>query len=108
MPTKLFVWICGGIGRSKTKPLIGTAIKQTLVDDRTHRTGQKKPVDVVRIIVKNSVEERILALQEQKKTLAATALGDEAAGRIGRLTVHELIGLFGTITKDREGNIRVE
>jgi SNF2 family DNA or RNA helicase len=58
--------------------------------------------------VKNSVEERILALQEQKKTLAATALGDEASGRIGRLTINELLGLFGKITRDREGNMRVE
>lgn len=82
--------------------------RHTFPNDRAHRTGQKKPVDVKRIIVKNSVEERILALQEQKKTLAATALGDEASGRIGRLTINELLGLFGKITRDREGNMRVE
>jgi len=54
---------------------------------------------VARIIVKDSVEERILELQEKKKTLAAAALGDEADGRIGKLTIRELLGLFGTVTK---------
>ena len=84
----------------KIKLLIGTK-KLTLAfsNDRCHRTGQTKPVDVARIIVKNSVEERILELQEKKKALAAAALGDEANGRIGRLTMTELLGLFGTVTK---------
>jgi SNF2 family DNA or RNA helicase len=58
--------------------------------------------------VKESVEERILALQEKKKELAAAALGDEASGRIGRLNLRELVGLFGTITRDSYGNMRVE
>lgn len=61
-----------------------------------------------RIIVKNSVEERILALQEKKKTLAAAALGDEPSGRIGRLSVRELVGLFGRVTRDEHGDMRVE
>lgn len=58
--------------------------------------------------MKESVEERILALQEKKKELAAAALGDEASGRIGRLNLRELVGLFGTITRDNDGNMRVE
>jgi SNF2 family DNA or RNA helicase len=67
-----------------------------------------KPVSVARIIVKESVEERILELQEKKKTLAATALGDEADGRIGRLNWRELVGLFGTVSKDNDGSLRVD
>jgi SNF2 family DNA or RNA helicase len=58
--------------------------------------------------VKESVEERILALQEKKKELAAAALGDKASGRVGRLNLRELVGLFGTITRDNYGNMRVE
>jgi len=76
--------------------------------DRAHRTGQTKPVSVARIIVKRSVEERILELQEKKKALAATALGDEAAGRIGRLNLRELVGLFGTVSKGNDGSLRVD
>ena len=54
------------------------------------------------------MEERILALQEKKKTLAAAALGDEPSGRIGRLSVRELVGLFGRVTRDEHGDMRVE
>ena len=54
------------------------------------------------------MEERILDLQEKKKTLAAAALGDDSQGRIGRLSLAELVGLFGTVTKDRQGNMRVD
>ena len=54
------------------------------------------------------MEERILELQEKKKTLAATALGDEANGRIGRLSLRELVGLFGTVSKDNNGSLRVD
>ena len=75
---------------------------------RAHRTGQTKSVFVSRIIVKDSVEERILALQEKKKMLAAAALGDDASGRIGRLNLRELVGLFGTVTSDGYGGMRVE
>ena len=138
VPIMLTSLKCGGVGLNLTGMLCSPALRLTIVankvicmdlwwnwqienqaidrhvpnlilaNNRAHRTGQKKPVDVARIIVKNSVEERILALQEQKKTLAATALGDEASGRIGRLTINELIGLFGTITRDREGNMKLE
>ena len=34
--------------------------------DRVHRIGQKRPVRVMRFLVKDSIEERIVALQEAK------------------------------------------
>jgi non-specific serine/threonine protein kinase len=37
--------------------------------DRTHRIGQEKPVFVYKLIVRDSVEEKILQLQERKKNL---------------------------------------
>lgn len=33
--------------------------------DRLHRIGQTKPVEVQRIVIPNSIEQRILALQEK-------------------------------------------
>ncbi|MEG2564414.1 MAG: DEAD/DEAH box helicase [Bacilli bacterium] len=38
--------------------------------DRTHRIGQKNTVEVVRLICKGTIEERILELQEKKKILS--------------------------------------
>ncbi|HEX5656338.1 MAG TPA: DEAD/DEAH box helicase [Polyangiales bacterium] len=53
--------------------------------DRAHRIGQDRPVLVHRLIATDSVEERILALQERKRTLASVATdGGEAALGITR------------------------
>ncbi|KAL2608935.1 hypothetical protein R1flu_027508 [Riccia fluitans] len=43
--------------------------------DRAHRIGQKKTVHVSRFTMKNTIEGRILALQERKRELVASALG---------------------------------
>ena len=44
--------------------------------DRTHRIGQTKVVDVIKIVCKNTVEERILELQERKKMLSDKIIED--------------------------------
>lgn len=41
--------------------------------DRVHRIGQKEDVKIVRLIARNSIEERVLELQERKKKLATEA-----------------------------------
>jgi superfamily II DNA or RNA helicase len=48
--------------------------------DRAHRIGQDRPVMVYRLVAVDTVEERILALQERKRTLAAAALGGGGGG----------------------------
>jgi SNF2 family DNA or RNA helicase len=53
--------------------------------DRAHRIGQDRPVLVHRLVASESVEERILALQEKKRALSAVATdGAEAAAGITR------------------------
>ena len=48
--------------------------------DRVHRIGQTKPVKAIRFIIKDSIEERIVQLQDKKKLVIAGALdGDTAA-----------------------------
>ena len=37
--------------------------------DRTHRIGQKNPVNTIKLVVKNSIEEKILELQKRKQGL---------------------------------------
>ena len=47
--------------------------------DRTHRIGQDKPVMIYRMVSRDTVEERILELQQRKQELAAAVLSDGAA-----------------------------
>ncbi len=59
---------------------------------RAHRIGQDRPVMVHRMVAKDTVEERILALQDKKRRIADVALGeaDQAAG----ITREELLALL--------------
>lgn len=66
--------------------------------DRAHRIGQQKPVEVHRILVPNTVEDRILALQEKKRELIEGALDEKASQSIGRLGTRELGFLFDVPT----------
>jgi SNF2 family DNA or RNA helicase len=59
---------------------------------RAHRIGQERPVMVHRLVAKDTVEERILALQEKKRNLADVALGD--ADHAGGITKAELLALL--------------
>ncbi len=60
--------------------------------DRAHRIGQERPVLVHRLVAKDTVEERILALQEKKRTIAEAAVGDAAgAAEITRADLLELL-----------------
>lgn len=60
--------------------------------DRAHRIGQDRPVMVYRLVAEETVEERILALQEAKRAVAGAALGD--AGRAASLTRDDLLALL--------------
>ncbi|URE25966.1 SNF2 family N-terminal domain [Musa troglodytarum] len=63
--------------------------------DRAHRIGQTHPVTVSRLMVRDTVEDRILALQEKKREMVASAFGeDESGNRQTRLTVEDLNYLF--------------
>ncbi len=52
--------------------------------DRAHRIGQNKPVLVQRLVALETVEERILNLQEIKRGLAAAAFGEGAGANLTR------------------------
>jgi superfamily II DNA or RNA helicase len=60
--------------------------------DRAHRIGQERPVMVYRMVAKDTVEERIFALQEKKRRLADVALGN--ADHAGGITREELLALL--------------
>ncbi|KAJ3273636.1 hypothetical protein HDV01_004245 [Terramyces sp. JEL0728] len=91
---------CGGVGLNLT-----AASRVILLDlwwnpsvedqaiDRVHRIGQTKEVKVYRLAVDDSVEDRILVLQDQKRALADGALG-HGEFKLPRLTREDLRFLF--------------
>ena len=60
--------------------------------DRAHRIGQDKPVMVYRMVARDTVEERILELQERKRQLANAALSE--AGGATSITRDDLLALL--------------
>ena len=60
--------------------------------DRAHRIGQENPVFVHRLVARDTVEERILALQERKRALADAALGE--ANQATAISRDELLALL--------------
>lgn len=64
--------------------------------DRAHRIGQQKPVQVHRLLVQETIEERIVAIQEQKRQFVDAALDEGESKQLGRLSLQDLQYLFGT------------
>ena len=61
--------------------------------DRAHRIGQERPVMIYRLVADDTVEERILALQDHKRALGEAALGE--ADQAARLSRDDLLQLLG-------------
>ena len=61
--------------------------------DRAHRIGQDKPVFVYKLLMRDSVEEKILQLQERKRTLVKNLISTEA-GFFKALTADDIAALF--------------
>ena len=66
---------------------------QNQATDRAHRIGQRNQVTVYRMIVKGTIEEKILAMQEAKKDLADAILSGESESLFS-LSNEELLELL--------------
>ena len=91
----------GGVGLTLTAadyvylvdPWWNPAAEQQAID-RSHRIGQVNKVFAYRMICKDTVEEKILQLQERKRSLAAGLVTDEA-GFVKHLSQDDVAFLFG-------------
>ncbi|XP_067615114.1 transcription termination factor 2 [Eurosta solidaginis] len=63
--------------------------------DRIYRVGQKKDVIIYKFMCKDTVEERIRALQEHKMSIADGVLTGARSSEGSKLTMEDLRGLFG-------------
>ena len=64
--------------------------------DRTHRIGQTKTVEVIKLISIGTIEEKIIALQEKKKALSDMMIEGEQRSEmvLSKLSSDELLNLF--------------
>lgn len=90
----------GGVGLNLTAadyvfiidPWWNPAVEQQAVD-RTHRIGQTKTVFTYKFITKDTVEEKILSLQQRKKELAGSIITTEESF-IKTIDVNEIVELL--------------
>lgn len=89
----------GGVGLNLTAaeyvfildPWWNPAVEAQAID-RTHRIGQNRTVFAYRLIARDTVEERVLELQERKRELARSVIGGRDSGG---LTREDLLFLLG-------------
>lgn len=64
--------------------------------DRAHRFGQKNTVEVIKLVAKDTIEEKIILMQEDKKELIQSLMdGKSMDGKVlKRLSEEEIIKLF--------------
>jgi superfamily II DNA or RNA helicase len=60
--------------------------------DRAHRIGQTRPVFVYKLVAENTVEEKVIELQEKKKELFDSVV--EGAAPVGGLSLDDIRSIF--------------
>ncbi|MBD1426919.1 DEAD/DEAH box helicase [Sphingobacterium arenae] len=91
----------GGVGLNLTEadyvylidPWWNPAIENQAID-RSHRIGQQKNVVAVRLICRDTVEEKMMHLQKKKNKLAQTLIKTDKLF-LDRVSKHDLLGILG-------------
>ncbi|HEU5033402.1 MAG TPA: DEAD/DEAH box helicase [Mycobacteriales bacterium] len=101
-PVFLISLRAGGFGLTLTEadyvfvldPWWNPAVEQQAVD-RAHRIGQNRPVMVYRLVATDTIEEKVVALQQRKRELFARVVDDGGAVDAA-LTAEDIRGLFAS------------
>jgi SNF2 family DNA or RNA helicase len=70
--------------------------------DRAHRLGQKRTVNIYRLITKNSLEERIMGLQSWKVRVAKTVVSQQNASIKSMGEAGDILGLLASSVEQSE------
>ncbi|MBW9148244.1 DEAD/DEAH box helicase [Clostridium sp. CM028] len=64
--------------------------------DRAHRIGQKKTVEVIKLIARGTIEEKIFKLQQKKKQIVESVINDETGAELflSQMSQNEIEDLF--------------
>ena len=100
---------CGSLGLNLTaasrvvilEPFWNPFVEEQAID-RVHRLNQTVDVVVYKLTIKDTVEARILDLQEKKRALANAAIEGKA---VGKLSMKDILNLF---KRDAEHDLRHE
>jgi SNF2 family DNA or RNA helicase len=63
--------------------------------DRAHRIGQKKTVYIVKMIASNTIEERVLQLQQKKQLVIDATIGTTDSQIVNNLTYDDVKSIIG-------------
>ena len=66
---------------------------ETQAIDRTHRIGQDKHVNVYRLVSEDTIEDKVVALQQRKRELFAQVV-DDGDAMSGAVTADDIRGLL--------------
>ena len=99
---------CGGLGLNLTMasrvitldPWWNYSVEQQAFC-RVFRIGQQKETRMLRLVVKNTIDEAIVALQEAKQIQIDAVMDDSK--RKEKLSINDLMRLFGKVGEDGEG-----
>ncbi|CAA21270.2 TATA-binding protein-associated transcription initiation factor Mot1 [Schizosaccharomyces pombe] len=69
--------------------------------DRAHRIGQKKVVNVYRLITRGCLEEKIMGLQRFKMNVASTVVNQQNAG-LSSIGTDQILDLFNTTADEQQ------
>jgi hypothetical protein len=70
---------------------------------RVFRFGQTETTCLTRFCVKNSVDERLIEMQERKEKEIDSVMKEDAGAKASKMGIRDLMRLFGNIRDDEEG-----
>ena len=64
--------------------------------DRAHRIGQKKTVEVIKLIARGTIEEKIFKLQQKKNEIIESVINNETGAELflSQMSQNEIQDLF--------------